>query len=209
MNIIPVPVFVFIDEIGYFYIDDENKSAIIDPGGEVEKFKDTAKKHNLTPMMILLTHGHFDHIGGAKELAAFYDIPIYVGKGGKSYTSDPNKNLSVMANTRIQFDNVIEKNDGDIIELGKNSKLQVIATPGHTLDGATYYDKANGVAFVGDTIFEGSHGRTDFPGGDEETLYKSIREKIFTMPEDTKLFSGHSRPTTVKVEKTRSFYNLS
>lgn len=207
MKIIPVPVCEYIDEFAYFYASDDNFAALIDPGAEADKLKNIAEKYDLKLKAILITHGHADHIGAAAELAKFYDAPIYIGVGGKSYVSDPKKNLSHFMGTPIEFDDVVEKNDGDIIEIGENGKLKVIATPGHTLDGATYYDEANGVAFVGDTIFEGSYGRTDFYGGNEETLHKSIKEKIFALPDDTKLFSGHSRPTTVEVEKTRSFYN--
>ena len=207
MQIIPVPVCKDIDEFAYFYAADDNSAALIDPGAEPEKLKSIAKEYDLKLKAILITHGHADHIGAAEELAEFYNAPIYIGVGGKSYTSDPKKNLSYFMSGHIQFDNVIEKNDGDIIEIGENCKLKIIATPGHTLDGVIYYDKSNGIAFVGDTIFEGSYGRTDFYGGNEETLFKSIREKIFALPDNTKLFSGHSRPTTVEVEKTRNFYN--
>lgn len=205
MPVIFVPVFGEIEELAYFYVASDKNTVIIDPGAEAEKFKNIVNKDNLNVKAILLTHGHFDHIGAAEELAELYNIPIYAGQRSIEYTSDPKKNLSKYTSKKISFDNVTEKAEGDIIEVSENFSLKIISTPGHTSDGVVYYDAPHKLAFVGDTIFEGSYGRTDFPGGNEKILLKSIKEKILTLPDDTKLFTGHSRPTTVGIEKTRSF----
>ncbi len=96
---------------------------------------------------------------------------------------------------------------GITLSANKNFGMKLIPLAGHTTDGAIYYSKKDAVAFVGDSIFLGSLGRTDFPGGDEATLYKNLREKILTLPEDTILLSGHSEPTTVGNEKFRPWFN--
>ena len=93
--------------------------------------------------------------------------------------------------------------DGEIISLEKNPdfNLKMISAPGHTTDGAIFYDEKNNLAFVGDTIFKMGRGRTDFPGGNEKTLIETIKTKIFTLPDETVLLSGHGEPTSVKDEK--------
>lgn len=200
MQIIRVQVFGDIEEFAYFYIGNDNRAFIIDPGAEADKFKEIAAKNGLNIAAILLTHGHFDHIGAAKTLADFFSVHIYGGIGSNSYTADPKKNLSLFTGKTISFDNVLEKAEGESLKLDEEHELNVLSTQGHTEDGVTYYDEKNGVAFVGDTIFEGSYGRTDFPGGDANKLFKSIREKILTLPKSTSLYSGHSAATTVAAE---------
>ena len=153
-----------------------------------------------------MTHSHYDHIGAAGELADYWDAPIYGGITSNENAENPKVNLSMFMDEPYILKNVVEKNDGDIIQLDENHALKVTETPGHTTDGVTYYDEEHKIAFVGDTIFEGSYGRTDYPGGSEEILFKSIKEKIFSLPNDTKLFSGHSNPTTVALERNRYYY---
>ena len=97
--------------------------------------------------------------------------------------------------------------DNDVISLSNDSaKLKVIPTPGHTLDSVVFYDEKNHLAFVGDTIFKAGYGNTQFPGGDENTLMNSIKNKIFTLPDKTILYSGHSDETTVEAEKKREWF---
>ena len=105
-------------------------------------------------------------------------------------------------------DDVTYLDDGTEIKLivNLNFKLKLIALPGHTTDGAVYYSENDKTAFVGDSIFLNSFGRTDFPGGDEQTLYDNVKQKILTLPDDTILLSGHSEPTTVGNEKYRSWF---
>ena len=109
----------------------------------------------------------------------------------------------------IKLDNVTYLDDNSVISLSVNPdfNLKLIHTPGHTTDSAIYYSAKDNFAFVGDSIFLGSYGRTDFPGGDEQILFDNIKEKILTLPNDTILLSGHSDPTTVDIEKNRSWYN--
>ena len=192
----------------YFYIDDESKHGfLIDPGYEAQNLLSIIEKQKFTIEKILLTHGHFDHIGAVNELQKNLDIPVCMQKNGRDYALNTKWNLSDQFGLDIILNDVTYLDDYSDIVLGTNPdfKLQLIPTPGHTTDGAVYYSAKDGVAFVGDTIFKMSYGRTDFYGGDEKTLMESIIKKILTLPDETLLLSGHSEPTRVKAEKP--FFN--
>ena len=188
----------------YFYIDDENLHGfLIDPGAEAEKLLQIISEKNFVIEKILLTHGHFDHIGAVDDLQKNLKIPVCMQKNGGDYVKNPVWNLSAYFNLNMTLDNVTFLEDYSEINLNanKNFGLKIIPTPGHTTDSAIFYSAKDKIAFVGDTIFLGSVGRTDFPGGDEKILIKTLREKIFTLPSETILFSGHSEPTMVANEK--------
>ena len=188
----------------YFYIDDETLHGfLIDPGAEAEKLLQIISEKNFVIEKILLTHGHFDHIGAVDELQKILKIPVCMQKNGGDYVKNPMWNLSAYFNLNMTLDNVNFLEDYSEINLNanKNFSLKIIPTPGHTTDSAIFYSAKDEIAFVGDTIFLGSVGRTDFPGGDEKILIQTLREKIFTLPSETILFSGHSEPTTVANEK--------
>ena len=188
----------------YFYIDDETLHGfLIDPGAEAEKLLQIISEKNFVIEKILLTHGHFDHIGAVEEIQKILKIPVCMQKNGGDYVKNPVWNLSTYFNLNMTLDNVNFLEDYSEINLNanKNFSLKIIPTPGHTTDSAIFYSAKDEIAFVGDTIFLGSVGRTDFPSGDEKILIKTLREKIFTLPSETILFSGHSEPTTVANEK--------
>ena len=194
----------------YIYIDDSTKHGfLIDPGAEASKLLRIINDRNLTIEKILLTHGHFDHTGAALTIQNQLHIPICMQSNGRDYAENATFNLSDIFGMKIILNDVNYLEEGSEINLSANVdfKVKLIATPGHTTDSAIYYSKKDNVAFVGDTIFLGSYGRTDFPGGDEEILFDSIKKKILTLPDDTILLSGHSEPTTVKIEKTRPWFN--
>jgi len=188
----------------YFYIDDETLHGfLIDPGAEAEKLLQIISEKNFVIEKILLTHGHFDHIGAVEELQKNLKIPVCMQKNGGDYVKNPMWNLSAYFNLNMTLDNINFLEDYSEINLNanKNFSLKIISTPGHTTDSAIFYSAKDKIAFVGDTIFLGSVGRTDFPGGDEKILIQTLREKIFTLPSETILFSGHSEPTMVANEK--------
>ena len=192
----------------YFYIDDESKHGfLIDPGAEASKLLEIIDERQFTIEKILLTHGHFDHIGAVNELQQKLNIPVCMQKNGRDYALNIKWNLSDQFGLDIILNDVTYLDDYSDIILSANPdfKLKLIPTPGHTTDGAVYYSDKDGVAFVGDSIFKMSYGRTDFYGGNEQTLMESITKKILTLPDETFLLSGHSEPTTVKFEKT--FFN--
>ena len=204
MIVYPVTVQEFIPTNAYFYIDRATRSGVlIDPGAEAGRLLKVMKEQDFHLLAILLTHGHFDHIGAAEELRKELGIPVVMHENGKNYAEQPDWNLSSNFGEDFTLQSVTYKKDGDLIEFpgAPALHLRLVHTPGHTTDGCIYYDEARHIAFVGDTIFAGSFGRTDFPGGNEGLLFRSIKDKILTLPEETTLLSGHSEPTTVGREK--------
>lgn len=206
---IEVDVTDFLSENTYFYIDDETLHGfLIDPGAQAEKILKIIDEKNFVIEKILLTHGHIDHIGAVNEIQSALKIPAVMHENGKIYAQNPTKNLSrFIIESDYKLNDVDFFSEGEIISLEKNPafSLKLIAAPGHTSDGAIFYDEKNNLAFVGDTIFKMGRGRTDFPGGNEKILLETIEQKIFTLPDETVLFSGHGEPTTVANEKNFFF----
>lgn len=199
-----VPVTKYLTTNAYFYIDEKTAGGVlIDPGAEANKLLQVIDDNQWVITKILLTHGHFDHIGAVKQLVEELKIPYYILASGQQYLTDPQFNLSAMTGDEIVLSEACYLCDGDIVNLFENSEasLQVIAVPGHTLDGVIYYDAANSVAFVGDTIFQNSYGATHFPGGDFTQLMASIKNKILKLPDETILYPGHDAATSVMAEK--------
>ena len=188
----------------YFYIDDHSKSGfLIDPGAQAGLIYDTIVRKGWIIEKILLTHGHFDHMGAAELLREKLVAPIYIYPEDAPYLMDPYLNLSGNSGDPITVTHYEELYDGEIIKLKSNSGfyLKVIHTPGHTPGSVTYYAPEENAAFVGDLLYQHGPGLTNFPGGNRRVLEESIINKIFTLPDDTVLLSGHSSPITVAREK--------
>ncbi|MBR1878842.1 MAG: MBL fold metallo-hydrolase [Paludibacteraceae bacterium] len=182
----------------YLHIDPETQTGfLIDPGADAPRLLHLIEQQHWTIEAILLTHGHFDHIGAVAEISERLGIPYYIHRNGEAYLADPSLNLSAYSGVPIVLHGAQYLDDGDIIRLKANPEwaLQVIHTPGHTPDSVVYYHPSERTAFVGDTIFShGSYGATHFPGGNAQQLFDSIRKRILTLPPDTRLLSGHSEP---------------
>ena len=207
--ILPVVVDGLIQTNAYFYIDDESKHGfLVDPGAEAGRLLDIIKTRGFVIEKLLITHGHADHIGAVPELQEKLGIPSCMHENGREYAENTEFNLTREFGAPIKLTNVEFLPDGSEITLSANPKfnLKLLHVPGHTTDGAAFYSEKDGVAFVGDTIFHESYGRTDLYGGDESTLLNSIVKKLFTLPDETVLLSGHSGLTTVKEEKTRPWF---
>ncbi len=188
----------------YFYIDEVSKAGfIIDPGAQAGVILDVVNRNGWKIEKILLTHGHFDHLGAAEILREKLVAPIYVYPDDSRYLTDPRLNLSANSPQIITVPHYEELYDGEIIRLKENSGfyLKVIHTPGHTPGSVTYYSEKEKAAFVGDLFYDHGPGLTNFPGGNRSVLEASIINKIFTLPDDTVLLSGHSSPITVAQEK--------
>lgn len=188
----------------YFYIDEVSRAGfIIDPGAQAALILDAVRRNGWKIERILLTHGHFDHMGAAELLREKLVAPIYIYRADAHYLTDTYLNLSAGSGEPITVPHYEELYDGETIRLKENSGfyLKVIHTPGHTPGSVTYYSPNERAAFVGDTLYEHGPGLTQFPGGNSRELEASIINKILTLPDDTVLLSGHSSPITVAQEK--------
>lgn len=204
--VIQVPVQGCFPENTYFYIDEATQEGfLIDPGAEPERLLDRIEKEGWTIVAILLTHGHFDHFGAVDTIRKTLSIPVYSFDKDGRYLLDGHMNLSSHCGPLMMISGAQAIYDGDEISLPhtKACALQVIHTPGHTPDSVVFYNEADQVAFVGDTIFQGAIGSVEYPGGNPQDLQKSIIDKIFTLPDATRLYSGHTQMTTVGQEKAR------
>ena len=199
-----VPVKGYFEVNCYLWIDDETKHGfLIDPGAQGHELMLLCCEHGWIIEKILLTHGHFDHIGGIAAIREEADIPVYIHEAGEAYLTNTHLNLSRYCHCDMTVHGAGHFQDGDTFCLDSNPacSLQVIHTPGHTPDSVVFYDQRHDVAFVGDTIFKGSRGNDQYPGGNGIQLIRSIRERILTLPDQTALYSGHSAETTVGAEK--------
>ncbi len=178
---------------------ESGKAVVIDPGDDGEEILHRVSAEGWTIEKILLTHGHFDHVGAVSLLKerTGADVHIHPDDAGQLRTAG---RQALMFGLRVPTPpppDVLVR-EGDAIALGK-ATFRVLHTPGHTPGHVTYL--AGDLAFVGDLIFAGSIGRTDLPGGSLPELLRAVREKIFTLPEGTVLFPGHGPATTVGAEK--------
>jgi glyoxylase-like metal-dependent hydrolase (beta-lactamase superfamily II) len=207
--VIQVPVKGYFEENCFFYIDeDTNHGFLIDPGAQTDTLLALILERGWVIEKILLTHGHFDHIAAVNELQAAWGAEVYMQENGKIYAENPAWNLSNQLGAGITLHDVNYLPDDAVITLKDKPdfQLQLRHVPGHTSDGCIYYSEQDGIAFVGDCVFRESYGRTDLPGGDEETLLSKITERILTLPEETVLLSAHSEETTVEHERKMPWY---
>ncbi len=184
----------------YFIVNEDTKETlIIDPGDEAQHLASRIESGQLKPVAILLTHGHFDHAGAVAELRAEFDVPVYAYEGEKETLENPQINLSGMNGYTEIYKADIFLKDEQVIELA-GFKIRVLFTPGHTPGGCCYYFEENKVLASGDTLFCGSVGRTDFPGGSMSQLIRGIKEKLLVLPRDTVVLPGHEARTTIGYE---------
>ena len=179
---------------------DTREAAIIDPGDDREVIEPVVADNTLSVKHILLTHGHFDHCIVAGDLAREYGVGVSMHESDVEDIQGPSDIAEMFydASNLVSFLPETLLNDGDVIQLG-NSPIEVIHTPGHSPGGLCFVTDAG--VFCGDTIFAGSIGRTDFPGGSHPQLIASIHAKILSMKDETPLYPGHGPATTVGRER--------
>ena len=181
----------------YFLYKEESKECVlVDPGDEAGKIQEYIDKKNLDVKAILLTHGHFDHITAVQEIKQHCQAPVYAAKAEKEVLENPAINLSVQMQTPVSLEADEWLEDGEEITL-LGQTVRCILTPGHTCGGMSYYFPKAGILFSGDTLFQESVGRTDFPTGSMSTLIRSIREKLFVLPNTVSVYPGHGMMTSI------------
>lgn len=196
----------------YVIANPETREAVIfDPGADAEKIKNEISEQMLKPVAILLTHGHFDHIGAVKNLVTEYHIPVLIGEEEKAVLSDLH---SVLPSPFYEHEKKRDLymitpdryvTDEELLELG-GMYITCFHTPGHTEGGYSYFLPTEHAVICGDTLFMENIGRTDFPTGDEKTLIDSVQKKLFELPDETKVFPGHGPATNIEYEKRYNLY---
>jgi len=184
----------------------EAKALIIDPGGDAEQVISFLDKNDVEPLCILLTHAHFDHIGAVDELRNHYSIDVYLHENEKEWLTDAELNRSLLF-TGVGFttsapDHLIEPGSIDIGPF----HFDIIHTPGHSPGSVTFIFHDEKFIISGDVLFQSGVGRTDLPGGKFSQLVASLREKIYTLPEDFTVLPGHGGQTNIGIEKKNNPY---
>ena len=182
--------------------DQSTACLLIDPGLTPEPLVQFLKHNNLTPEFIIITHGHADHIGGVETVREYWpNVKTAISKIDAEMLTSPLKNLSLLADGMVQARpaEVCFTNERYFEAAGL--RFEIIYTPGHTPGGICLYNSDEGFLFTGDTLFAGSVGRSDFPGGSHTELIEGIKSKLLILPEQTKVYPGHGPATTLRAEK--------
>lgn len=197
-----IPVTHYQQNCCLLWCDETREAAVTDPGGDIQKILALVSELQLVLVKVLLTHGHLDHVGGASQLAALKKIPI-IGphKEDKFWLSSIPQQAQMMGFPPHQaFESTQYLQDGDQVKLG-NQVLNVLHCPGHTPGHIVFYHQPSEMAWVGDVIFNGSIGRTDFPRGNFEDLIHSIRDKLFALGDQVTFVPGHGPLSTLGEER--------
>lgn len=184
----------------FLYRENAAEVIFVDPGDRGADIYSALKGKGLSVAAILLTHGHFDHIWGAEKLRELSGAKIYALDAEKVVCQDAYVNVSAQAGRKATIAPDEWLTDGQELSIA-GITLTVIATPGHTIGSCCYYVPEADFLIAGDTLFAGSVGRTDFPTGSMSKLVRSIKDKLFVLPDKTKVYPGHGEETTIGREK--------
>ena len=183
------------------YNTDTKEAVIIDPGDNASYVSNKCGELGVVPKAIFLTHGHFDHILAVPELKQTFHADVYASEEEDPLLSDSKLNLSGgLRGPQTVFHADVSLKDGQELEL-LGTEWRVILTPGHTAGSCCFYLPEEGLIFAGDTLFNGSYGVINFPTGNVVSMVKSILNRLFELPEDTMVYTGHGIPTTLGMEK--------
>jgi glyoxylase-like metal-dependent hydrolase (beta-lactamase superfamily II) len=187
-----IPVTPFAQNCSVVWDDATGRGAVIDPGGDLDRVLAAADEEGVTLEKILLTHAHIDHAGATAELARLRGLPIEGPHPGDRFWIEqlPQQGAMFGLGRSESFEPTRWLGHGDVVTVGA-LPLEVLHCPGHTPGHVVFFDRGVRVAFVGDVLFAGSIGRTDFPGGDYDTLIRAIRRNLFPLGDDVRFVPGH------------------
>ena len=190
----------------YLAINEETRqTVVIDPAACPTYLMSHVKREGLEIKAILLTHGHFDHTMGIDAFLDEFHVPVYVHEGDEPLMNDPGLNLSATYTSGYTFSKAEYIRGGQSLSVA-GYEFQVLHTPGHTPGGVCYYVESEKVLFSGDTLFQASVGRTDFPMSSMSDLVQAIREKLLVLPQDVKVYPGHMGETTIGYEQKHNMF---
>jgi hydroxyacylglutathione hydrolase len=197
-----IPVTPFAQNCSLVWCDRTRAGAVIDPGGDLDRVLAAARREDVRLEKILLTHAHIDHAGGAAQLARDLKLPIVGPHRGDQFWIDglPEQGRAFGLGNCEKFEPDQWLDEGDRVQVG-DVEFAVRHCPGHTPGHVVFFNPQQRIAFVGDVLFAGSIGRTDFPGGDYDTLIRSIREKLFVLGDDVRFVPGHGPTSTFGDER--------
>ena len=202
LNATIIPVTPFAQNCSIVWCERTKAGAVVDPGGDLEQILAAVRESGVRLEKILLTHAHIDHAGGTAELARSLKLPIEGPHPGDQFWIDQMPEQARMFGLprcdKFTPDRWLD--EGDRVQVG-DVEFEVRHCPGHTPGHVVFYSAPDKVAFVGDVLFAGSIGRTDFPGGDYDTLIRAIREKLFTLGDDVRFVPGHGPMSTFGEER--------
>ena len=183
---------------------DLDSAWVIDPGDDCQAIIRCMHRRGLKPGVVVLTHAHFDHISAVNDFLAIHPVPVYLHASDAPYAFSPLNAFPPYPPTRRPATLALDKQDGDTLSCGGLS-ARIVHTPGHTPGSWCLYFEEERLLVTGDTLFSGSVGRTDFPGGSWNDLAASLR-KLKALPDDTQVFCGHGPATTLGAEKQANPY---
>lgn len=189
----------------FLYYEGESDVICIDPADHGVEIYDKLKERGLQVRAIFLTHGHFDHIWGVEKLVEKSGAKVYALREEREICESADLNLSAQMRRGFAIKPDIDCKDGEILTIG-NFTCKVIGTPGHTKGSCCFYFEESGILVSGDTLFQESVGRSDFPTGSMATLIRSIKSKLFVLPDDVVVYPGHGESTTIGHEKVHNAF---
>lgn len=202
-----IPVTAFMQNCSIIWCEETQECAFVDPGGDAAKLIAAVEKQGLTPVGVFLTHAHLDHVGATPELKKHYNIPVSGPHEADKFWLDA---LPVQAQRfGLPHCDVFAPEHwlqgGDTLTFGKQ-QLEVLYTPGHTPGHVVFFHRADKLLFAGDVLFQGSIGRTDFPGGNHQQLMDSIKNQLWTLGDDVTVIPGHGPNTQIGEERRYNPY---